>query len=202
MGLRSVMRGAKRAYFKFLRLLLYSSDSPNKVAMGVAFGFFWGLTPTVGIQITGLGLQKAMTYFLNKICAGRLCRLEFNFPLAVALTWISNPFTMLFLYFGYYYLGALILPGYDAMGWSEFSTLLDPLTEVTGLLGSLGEMGVYFSHLWNVLRGIGDQVLIPLLFGSLLIAIPFSVAGYFWVRWWLFQLRSRRERKLNPVLQS
>ena len=163
--------------------------------MGVAFGLFWGMTPTVGIQITGLGIQKAITFFLNKISGGRFGVLEFNFPLALALTWVSNPFTMLFLYFGYYYLGALILPGYEAMGWSDFSILLEPLTQVSGLLGSLGEMGVYFAHFWDVLKGIGDQVLIPLLFGSLLIAVPLSVGGYFLARLWLFQLQSRREQK-------
>jgi uncharacterized protein (DUF2062 family) len=170
--------------------------------MGVASGLLWGLTPTVGVQITGLSLQKALAFALNKISGGYLSILEFNFPLAIALTWISNPFTMLFLYFGYYYLGALILPGYEAMGWTEFSALLAPLTEVSGLLGSLGQMGAYFAHLWDVLKGIGDQVLIPLLFGSFLVAIPFSIGGYFGTRLWLFRLQNHKSSKGNSNSQA
>jgi uncharacterized protein (DUF2062 family) len=132
---------------------------------------------------------------LNKISGGRFRVLEFNLPLAIALTWISNPFTMLPLYFGYYYLGALFIPGYEPRGWMEFSELLQPLTEVSGLLGSLNEMGLYFDNLCGVLTGIGDQVLIPLCLGSLMVALPFTVGAYVYVRLMLARWNERRERR-------
>lgn len=195
----SLSRQAKRGYFKLLRLLFYSSDGPNKVAMGAAFGLFWGLTPTVGVQITGLGLQAAITYLLNKWTRGALSFLDFSLPLSIALTWISNPFTMLPLYFLYYYIGALVLPGYAAMGWSEFSALLLPLTEVSGMLGSLGHLGEYFADLGQLLLSIGDQVLIPLIFGSLLMAIPISCGGYVWIRHVVSKKMREKQARLDRI---
>lgn len=111
-------------------------------ARGVAIGLFIALTPTVGLQ----------TLLMLVFCL----LLRGNFPVAFAVSWISNPITLGPLYLGYYLLGERVL-----------SPLVDPL-----------------SPLWQ--GGSASPLLegMYLLAGSLLIAIPVAIAGYalsFWL---------------------
>lgn len=106
------------------------------LARGVAIGLFVALTPTVGLQ----------TLLMLAFCL----LLRGNFPLAFAVSWISNPITLAPLYLGYYLLGERVL-----------APLVDPL-----------------SPLWEA--GSASAVLegLYLLVGSLLIAAPIAAAGY------------------------
>jgi uncharacterized protein (DUF2062 family) len=183
----ALKRGLKRGYFKFLRLVFHSADSHHKVAMGAFWGFFFGLTPTVGIQITGLTLLASFCFFLNKVFSGRLQRLQFNLPLAMGLTWISNPANMLVLYFSFFYMGCLVLPGYHTVGWAEFEAMLKPILNVDS-----------FQILIDTLLSLGKNILVPMILGSLVIAIPVSVGGYFAVR---YLLSRAAERKLKRTAQ-
>jgi uncharacterized protein (DUF2062 family) len=137
------------------------------------------MTPTVGLQSSVLLLKFTLGLFLSKVTNGKFKYLEFNFPLALALTWISNPFDAPFLYFLFYYVGALAMPGYTPLGFSEFITMLSPLLNVDGLLSSLSHMSAYFDNLWEMVGELGAQVVYPLIVGSLILAIPSSIATYF-----------------------
>lgn len=76
--------------------------------------------------------------------------------LAAALgVWVNNPVTFPFIYGGSYVIGAWML-GY-------------PLTPPGGFLGACAHLGSFTSKLF-----------LPLLLGSLILAIPVSLAGY-WV---------------------
>lgn len=107
----------------------------ESVARGIAVGLFVGLTPTVGIQIVFMLIGCML--------------LRGYFPAAFAISWISNPFSMLPLYWLFNVIGEFI-----------FGYLLKP--------------DVFFSPL---LGDAGREILFGLL-GSLLIAIPAAVAGY------------------------
>lgn len=105
------------------------------VARGVAVGLFIGLTPTVGVQ----------TLLMIVGCIV----LRGNFPVAFLMSWVSNPFTMVPLYWWF-----------NVMGKAVFEPLL-PASATPGFLdGALHE---------TMLTGLG----------SLLVAVPVSVLGYF-----------------------
>jgi uncharacterized protein (DUF2062 family) len=180
--LRQMLRRLKKLYFKLLRLAFYSEDSQHRVAMGAFWGMFWGLTPTVGIQITILTVQCAIFFALNRLSKGKLSWLPFSLPLAIGCTWLSNPANMILLYFSFYYVGALVLPGWEAMGWSEFSNVLKPLLSVDG-----------FSSLKQGLVDLGTKIVYPMVMGSLFIAIPSAIASYFGVRYILSKFAERRK---------
>ena len=73
---------------RLARSLMGSSDSPERIARGVAIGVFWGVLPTFGFAI----LFSVPTAFLLK--ANRLS--------AILGTFISNPLTGFFIWsFGY-----------------------------------------------------------------------------------------------------
>ena len=91
---------------------------------GVAIGLFIGLTPTVGIQ-TVLMLLACVFW-------------RASFPVAFALSWVSNPLTMGPLYLGFHFIGELlfepvILTLVRVEGLAETAALETVLT----LLGSL-----------------------------------------------------------------
>ena len=176
------MRRLKRWYFQFLRTAFYSSDSHHRVAMGAFWGFFWGLTPTVGIQITILSVQAALFYSLDKCARGKLRWLHFNLPLAIPCTMLSNPANMIPLYFAFYYVGAWLLPGYHPMGWTEFSEILKPLLTIDSL-----------SAFKQGMANIGVHILYPMVMGSLFIAIPAAFLSYFGVRMLLARFNGKRK---------
>jgi uncharacterized protein (DUF2062 family) len=153
---------------------------------------FLGMTPTVGLQITALGLLFAFFTGINRWSGDQLKFLKFNLPIAIAMTWISNPADMIFLYFGFYATGCLVLPGYELLGFSEFFELLQPMTQVQGLLGNLDHAGEYFSDLHGVFLSLGDHVLMPLCLGSLIIAIPLSFLTYFGIAAFVRNYQNKR----------
>jgi len=110
---------------------------PEAIARGVAVGLFVGLTPTVGFQ----------TVFMITACilvAG-------NFPAAFAVSWVSNPFTVAPLYWGFHTLGMVAVAVWP---------------------GPLPPADAWF------FQGVGDELIFTGV-GSLLVAIPVSVGGYF-----------------------
>jgi uncharacterized protein len=119
--------------------VMHASDclkfSMEGVARGVAVGFFIGLTPTVGVQtllmIVGCIVVRG------------------NFPAAFLVSWVSNPFTVVPLYWWF-----------NTMGAAVFEPLLPASATPSFLDDALHE---------TMLTGLG----------SLLIAVPASVLGYY-----------------------
>jgi len=79
---------------KLINPLTESVSPIHETALGVAIGIFVGLTPTVGIQMWIV----LMIWLILKYCL----KLKFDLVVGTALVWISNPFTMFFMY--YYHL--------------------------------------------------------------------------------------------------
>ena len=123
------------------------------MARGVAVGLFIGLTPTVGFQtplmILGCVLMRG------------------NFVAAFMVSWVSNPFTMGPLYWGFHTVGQglfrlLPLQPDEASAW--------------------------------MLRGPGDEMLFTVV-GSLLVAVPAALIGYLVSHRLSVVLAARRQRR-------
>lgn len=105
------------------------------LARGVAVGLFIGLTPTVGIQ-TLLMLVASLVF-------------RANFPAAFIVSFVSNPFTMAPLYYGFNRLGQWIL-SWLPVAQTPATALGDEIARET----------------------------LALLLGSLVIAAPAALLGY------------------------
>ncbi|MDA1014679.1 MAG: DUF2062 domain-containing protein [Planctomycetota bacterium] len=134
-----------------LRAMLSLNDSPHRIALGTAIGMFIGLTPTVGIQMILVIVFEAMTW--------RFFR--FNRVAALLAVYVSNPVTMVPLYYALYWVGALFIPGTATMddfrgilhyedfaGW--WSTIVElfvgigaPLLLGTAIVATLGGLITY-----------------------------------------------------------
>ena len=85
--------------------ILKINDTPQAIALGASVGMFIGMTPTVGLQM------------LLMIIVGTIIRA--NRLAGVAMVYISNPFTVLPIYWLDYWVGSLLL-GFDYMTYEKF----------------------------------------------------------------------------------
>jgi len=96
---------------------------------------------------------------------------RFNVPIAVSLVWITNPFTMPFIYYIEYTTGNFLLMQ-EGVGSIEMS--LD-----------------WFKN------NIGD-IFIPLYVGTFFYSVIFSIGGYYLVdRLWIASVNSAKKKKMN-----
>ena len=99
---------------------------------------------------------------------------RFNVPIGVSLVWITNPFTMPFIYYVEYLTGNFLLM---QEGINDIQLTMDWFTE-----------------------NIGD-IFIPLYVGTLFYSLIFSVGGYYLVNWlWIHSVgKEKRQKKQNQT---
>lgn len=104
-----------RGFFKnyFLEPFVSSRNPPWFDARGVAVGLAVGFGAPIGTQMILLGLLRAL--------------FRFNSVTAFAFTWVNNPISILPLYYGYYYLGSLMLGKPPIISPDDFQELLTPI---------------------------------------------------------------------------
>ena len=101
----------KRTRDFVLYKILRADDPPYKLAMGVAVGVFVTFTPTMGVQ---MAFSAALAWILRA-----------NIAVGLPIVWISNPATMLFIYYPLYLLGT-VLTGQESVGIQWFVDLFNP----------------------------------------------------------------------------
>lgn len=158
-------RAAKYYYLKFLRL----QGDPHSLALGVAIGLFVGITPTIP-------LHSALIIVLAWILRGNIL------AALIAATAISNPLTWLPQYYFSWRLGSWLLPG--RLSWER----------IQGLLG-LFASDAGFSQNLALLGQLGLEAVAVMLLGGVLLAIPFTCAGYLLSFKFFRALRKKRQEK-------
>lgn len=139
-------------YKKLIRPIFIIRSSHHSVALGVSLGLFVGLTPTVGLQMV-LVLVVGTLIKANRIIALILC-------------WISNPLTFLPMYYGYYWLGAVIF-GREIWTFRNFSQKMDELVVAKQELGYVG-----------MFKLLGSDVFLPMTVGSIIIGLVVAIPAY------------------------
>lgn len=146
-----------------------AQGSPGSIARGTALGTWIALTPTVGGQMVMVAILGVP--------------LRANLPIACAMCWISNPLTIVPLYYLFYWLGGLML-GRDPIGFFAMQQLLaDRLMDVT-------ETGVV-----NAMLALGWDVLWPMTLGSLVIATVAAIPAYYVALAWARRRRAAQLRE-------
>lgn len=149
--------------------VLHADDPPHRLALGVAIGMFVTFTPTVGVQMA-LTLSLAWLLGANKI-------------VGLPLVWISNPATLVPIYYGVYLVGCACM-GTSSIGWEWWQQLSSPPP------GWWPTVQFFWSKL--------IEVLAPLTVGGVIVglatAIPSYYATYFAVR----AYRLKRWGQLTP----
>lgn len=155
---RSVRRWASFLAFR----VLHADDTPHRIALGMAVGAFVTLTPTIGLQMV---LVVALCTLLR---ANRL--------VGVPLVWISNPATIVPLYYPSYRLGTWLLPQYHhrpigawrQMARDVFGRNLSWWDRVQGFWQHMTEVAV---PLW-----VGS-IILGVLAGAVAYGVTYAVVG-------------------------
>ncbi|MGQ0553626.1 MAG: DUF2062 domain-containing protein [Planctomycetota bacterium] len=151
--------------------IVRAQGSPRSIARGAALGTWLTLTPTVGIQMS--------------IAAAIGIPWGANLPIAIAIIWLSNPLTIIPLYYSYYWLGEQLLLR-DARSYKELARqFIDVFRQI--------EAGGWSGFL-DAMRVLGDGVLWPMVLGSLVIATACAIPAYYLALRWAAR---RQVRKLE-----
>ena len=167
------------AGFGFWRKLLQLDDTPESIALGAAVGMFIAWTPTVGIQMVMVFLV-ALVIPMNRLAA-------------VIFIYISNPLTMIPLYYLSYLLGLQIL-GDQGMSYDEFLVFFNEIQEVASRETFWTAMKVFLEQL-------GYPVLKALTLGGTLIGILTAIPTYPLTLKWVKEYRNSRSKAkaANPL---
>ena len=143
---------------KWVKRVLSLNDTPHAKALGMAIGVFVAMTPTVGLQIVivlTLALLTQRLFYFNK-------------PAALLMVYVSNPLTILPIYWADYKIGTLFYEG---------DLTRDTLADVLKYES--------FSQWWDALVTLFVEIGRPMLMGSLMLGSLCGVATYFISRSWL-----------------
>ncbi len=155
--------------------VLHADDPPHRLALGIAVGMFVTLTPLIGIQMM-LSVFLAWLLRANKL-------------VGIPLVWISNPFTIIPIYYPCYRLGCAILgepvvnEKWDQLGTEWHELLADPATT----------WGLKVRFWWEGLMDIVQ----PLCVGCLVVATLMGVLSYYLS---LLAIRSYRLRRWGQLM--
>ena len=157
-----------RQVFEHLVQPLLEAEAPvTQLSWGAAIGVFVGLTPTMGIQMYVVTVVWAFCRYV--------LRMNFHLPVAVAMVWISNPVTVLPLYFLFLETGIWFLE-YAGQSWEplDFEGFREELFR---------ELGARSPANWRERLGSGFLFIFwvygwPILLGSFLWAIPLTLLTY------------------------
>jgi uncharacterized protein (DUF2062 family) len=162
--LRARIRLIKRQVQRFvLHTVLHADDPPHRLALGLAIGMFITFTPTVGFQM-------ALVVFLAWL-------LRANKVVGVPLVWISNPATIVPIFYLCYRLGRFVMSG-DAVGlqwWDELSHPTAPWWSQTAF---------YWQRF--------TEIAAPLWVGSLVVATIVGYATYYISYYTIYGYRMKR----------
>lgn len=108
--LRQPLNLTERLARFWIHTILHADDPPERIALGVAIGTFVAFTPTVGIQMA-IVLLLTWCFRANK-------------AISLPIVWISNPLTLVPIYWACYHVGRFLLnaPSTSADWWSGLST--------------------------------------------------------------------------------
>ena len=151
-----------------MRKILHTDDPPHRLALGIAIGVFVAFTPTIGVQML-LVVFLAWLFRANK-------------AVGVPLVWISNPATVVPIFYWCYHVGQSIWsqPTINQLWWNE-------LAAPPG-----GWKGVAFY--WTKVLEIAE----PLWLGSLIVGLAMAIPSYLTVYYGIRTYRLRRWGKLVP----
>lgn len=157
-------RLSKYFYLRFIRL----KGEPRALAMGTAIGVLVGITPTIPfhtIIILGVTVSTRTSAIAGIIASWVVC----------------NPLTYLPIYYFSMVIGNMVTP-YE-LSWQRIKHLLDSITSHQNIFDSLGAS-----------TGLGFETVVVMLFGGVVLAIPFAIASYYLSLYFFNHLRKKKTK--------
>jgi uncharacterized protein len=146
--------------YKLVQAILRLQDTEHSIALGTAIGLFVAWTPTVGIHMI--------------LVVGLTMLLRANKAAGLIAVYLSNPLTIVPMYWIDYWLGALVL--HQELTYAELQSILH-------------------YHGWDGFKVAFWRVCVelagPMWLGGLVLALVHAIPGYYVTRWAVVRFRRR-----------
>jgi uncharacterized protein (DUF2062 family) len=146
-------RFRRLVYINFIDPLVMSRHPPAFDALGVSLGLVIGFVIPLGGHLLVLALLRVF--------------FRFNYLVAAGFTLVINPLNAIPLYYGYYWLGSIILGKSILINFQVFQNTMNPIMDKS-----------YFWEYLSAFLDLGWEILIRWLTAAVLIAVVFGIAGY------------------------
>lgn len=161
----NLSRLQKFYYLKFLRI----KGDPQSIAWGGFIGALIGTMPVMPFHTLGIIAFCVLTR--NSTTAGLIASLV-----------ISNPFTYIPIYYICLKIGNILTP-YEA-NWSTISTILQAILS-----------GNDFQETVQIVTNLGSEIIIVMLTGGIVIALPTAIIWYFFTLRLFIKIREKRRQR-------
>lgn len=159
---------------KLLIPLKRSPHSPEYSARSVAVGMFWAMTPLVGVQM----YLCLMTWLVCR----PFRKLRHSLVISCAWTWVTNVFTMLPVYYGFYATGQVMTGHWDDItGYGAFHNAWQ---------ASFAASNTFWEGVAELVVLLAKDLGCAMLIGCL----PYAIGGA-WVSYYLSLKYVRRRRR-------
>lgn len=149
---KSILRRFGHRVYRLCRSIVVIQDSPHRIAWGVAIGTFVAYLPIVGIQM---------------IVGAIMCKLmRANILASIPMAWITNPLTIVPIYFGLFLLGGLATG--DTMTYTEMQTLIKQINEA----------GIWTMDGISQTIDLIGRIFLPLMIGGVVVGVINGVLFY------------------------
>jgi len=153
----------KRTFWQIERFVVYrilhADDTPHRLALGIALGFFIGWTPTVGLQMILVVLTASL--------------LRVNRVVGLPIVWISNPFTIVPIFVSNYWLGAFLIGLFSQRPAANYQQIKDALTDLTGPGHQFLEL-----RFWQSMGRVFVDISMELWLGSIIMGLLLGLISY------------------------
>ena len=155
--------------------ILHANDSPHRIALGVGLGLFLACMPIFGLHIL-IALGLCILFRANKLAA-LLC------------VWVSNPFTLVPIYYSDYYIGTVVLNWFSAGGGPAADR------QVKEMISQFDATGFFHLGFWKDLMNWIGQVGPELWLGAFIMGFLVSAVAYFATYKLIVQHRKKSRRR-------
>ena len=142
-----------------LHKVLHADDTPHAIALGVGIAVLVAFFPLIGIQ-TIIAIALAALFRANKV-------------VCIPVVWITNPATIVPIFYGCFAVGRFIMP--TSTGSGE--------TDVGRLLGLAKDASVFEYAFWVSLFRLLAELGAELWVGCLVLGVVFGGMSYVLSRW-------------------
>jgi len=177
-----------RPVLRFVKLrILHVDDSPERIARGLAVGLFIGYSPLMGIQML-LAWAAAALVRANKI-------------VAVLCVWVSNPFTVIPIYYPSYLLGRWLIGLPQHKHQIEPEQLENLFVNTLSFYRMLTEFHTtaFWKDVSAVLMKVGLETFVgSVITGAVVAAVAYWL-GYHGVVRYRRRKQTKQEKRLRPA---
>ena len=166
-------------HVKLIAPMVRSKHPPEITARGAMIGMAWAMTPLVGVQM--------YLVFMTWLFTRKVFKWDFNLPVGLAWTWITNVFTMPPFYYTFYVTGKIMMGEFaERTTYIKFYNLIKTVLNENGVIEALKAMSAVLIKDWGFAMMVGS--------------VPWIIIGswgtYKWTLWYIRRRQSTLMKRL------